>query len=184
MNQKQVKQFVATGSYYRRFIKDFAKIARPLTELTKKDVKFTWTDECEHAFQKLKERLTSTEVMNYPLTDAGTFYLDVDASGVGIGGVLSQIQSGQERYRPGKRQQNCYTLSRCENPRDCECNEVDMTEVIKCGPCRKCKRRAETMALEKPNQDKPTNANNREDVAETRENKKEKLMNLLRVVAQ
>ena len=97
MNPKQVKQFVATGSYYRRFIKDFAKIARPLTELTKKDVKFAWTDECEHAFQKLKEKPTSTDVMGYPLNDAGTFYLDVDASGVGIGAVLSQIQSGQER---------------------------------------------------------------------------------------
>ena len=247
-NPKQVKQFVATGSYYRRFIKDFAKMARPLTELTKKDVKFAWTDECEHAFQKLKERLTSTDVMGYPLNDAGTFYLDVDASGVGIGGVLSQIQSGQERvlayasrslnkaernycvterellavvyfvqyfrqyllgrkftvrsdhqalvwlfslkepngkiarwieilaafdfcveYRPGKQQPHCDALSRCENPRDCECNQVDMTEVIKCGPCRKCKRRAETMTLEKPNQDYPATANNRQDVADTSE---------------
>jgi len=46
VNGKQVKQFVATGSYYRRFIKDFAKVARPLIDLTKKDVVFLWDSKC------------------------------------------------------------------------------------------------------------------------------------------
>ncbi|XP_052778481.1 uncharacterized protein LOC128215916 [Mya arenaria] len=96
-NQKQVKQFVATGSYYRRFVKDFAKLARPLIDLTKKDRPFQWTVACEDAFIALKQALIGPDIMGYPLNEAGSFYLDTDASGVGLGAVLSQIQSGRER---------------------------------------------------------------------------------------
>ena len=94
---KQVKQFVATASYYRRFVRDFAKIARPLIELTKIGKEFLWSTACQDAFSTLKEKLTSPPVMGYPRNDAGDFLLDVDASGVGIGGVLAQIQDEQER---------------------------------------------------------------------------------------
>ena len=52
---KQIKQFVAMGSYYRRYIKDFATIVRPMVELTKKGKKFVWNDACSKAFQELKE---------------------------------------------------------------------------------------------------------------------------------
>lgn len=97
VNQKQVKQFVATASYYRRFVKNFAKIAKPLTDLTRKDALFAWTEACQEAFEALKGQLTSPNVMSYPLNDGGTFYLDVDASGVGIGAVLSQMQDNKER---------------------------------------------------------------------------------------
>jgi hypothetical protein len=48
-------------------------------------------------------------------------------------------------YRPGKKQPHCDALSRCESPRDCSCPEVDTSEPLKCGPCSKCKRRAENM---------------------------------------
>ncbi|XP_053401636.1 uncharacterized protein LOC123522917 [Mercenaria mercenaria] len=94
---KQIKQIVATGSYYRRYIRDFAKVARPLIELTKKDACFAWTEECEKAFMTLKKKRTDADVMGFPLNEGGEFYLDVDASGTGIGGVLSQVQSDQER---------------------------------------------------------------------------------------
>jgi RNase H-like domain found in reverse transcriptase/Reverse transcriptase (RNA-dependent DNA polymerase) len=94
---KQVKQFVATGSYYRRFVKDFAKIARPLNELTKKGKEFQWSDECEKSFNMLKEILTSPNIMGYPINEGGQFILDVDASGTGIGSVLAQLQGGRER---------------------------------------------------------------------------------------
>ena len=97
VNSKQVKQFVATGSFYRCFVKDFAKIARPLIDLTKKDATFLWTDDCEDAFNRLKQVLMSPAIMGYPLNEAGIFYLDTDATGTGIGAVLSQIQSDRER---------------------------------------------------------------------------------------
>jgi len=50
---KQVKQFVATASYYRRFVRDFAKIARPLIELTKNGKEFLWSTACQGAFSTL-----------------------------------------------------------------------------------------------------------------------------------
>ncbi len=82
-NSKQVKQFVATGSYYRRFVKDFAKIARPLSDLTRKGKEFVWDEACKRAFEQLKVALISPDVMGYPLDKGGVFYLDVDASGLG-----------------------------------------------------------------------------------------------------
>lgn len=97
VNAKQVKQFVATGSYYRRFVRDFAKIARPLTDLTKKDSAFIWTDTCEEAFRRIKKTLMGPDIMGYPMNEGGLFYLDTDASGTGIGAVLSQMQAGRER---------------------------------------------------------------------------------------
>ena len=54
-NAKQVKSFLGLNSYYRRLIKDFAKIATPLNQLTLKNQTFKWTHECQHAFDTLKE---------------------------------------------------------------------------------------------------------------------------------
>ncbi len=88
---------MATGSYYHRFVKNFAEIARPLIELTRKDKEFKWGEECEQAFESLKMALISPDIMGYPLNDGGVFYLDVDASGIGIGAVLSQMQENRER---------------------------------------------------------------------------------------
>lgn len=221
---KQVKQFVAMGSYYRRYVKDFASKVRPMVELTKKGKKFIWNEACDKSFQQLKEALVSSDVMGYPLNDAGDFILDVDASDIGIGGILHQMQNDRERviayasralnkaeknycitekellavrffieyfrqyllgrrfvvrtdhqaliwlfrlkeprgkiarwieilshydfaieYRPGRKQGHCDALSRCENPKDCECSEQDTTEPLKCGPCKKCIKRAQDM---------------------------------------
>ena len=93
---KQVRSFLGLCSYYRRFILNFSSVAKPLTRLTEKDVKFAWSSECEEAFQKLKNCLVNTPILVYPdLTKP--FILDTDASGVGIGAVLSQLQGGKER---------------------------------------------------------------------------------------
>ena len=93
---RQVKQLVAMGSYYRRYVKNFAAMVRPMVELTKKGKRFLWSQECEAAFTDLKKALVSSDIMGYPLDNAGSFVLDVDASDLGIGAVLHQIQQGQE----------------------------------------------------------------------------------------
>ncbi|CAC5383461.1 unnamed protein product [Mytilus coruscus] len=95
-NVKEVQQFLGLCNYYRRFILHFSEIASPLTQLTGKNVKFVWTKDCEAAFTKLKNALMSTPVLAYPNPQL-PFILDTDASYVGIGAVLSQVQNGQEK---------------------------------------------------------------------------------------
>ena len=89
----QVRQFLGLASYYCRFVPQFAKIAAPIHGLLKKENAFVWTPECETAFVKLKETLTSAPMLVYP--KFGTeheFVLETDASYVGLGAVLSQLQ--------------------------------------------------------------------------------------------
>ena len=58
---------------------------------------FEWTVECEVAFQRLKEAITTPPVLVYPLPNGGIFILDTDASGVGMGAVLAQLQEQEEK---------------------------------------------------------------------------------------
>ena len=62
----KVRSFLGLAGYYRRFIEGFSKIAGPLHCLTRKEVKFEWTDRCEESFQTLKEKLTSAPVLTLP----------------------------------------------------------------------------------------------------------------------
>ena len=94
-NLKELRSFLGLATYYRRFIKVFGNIARPLHALTEKGKQFIWTTDCEEAFSTLKNRLTSAPILGYP-TKEDPFILDTDASQFGIGAVLSQRQSGQE----------------------------------------------------------------------------------------
>ncbi|GFR13365.1 retrovirus-related Pol polyprotein from transposon 17.6 [Trichonephila clavata] len=92
----QLRSFLGLYIYYRKFVKDFSTIARPLHKLTKAKQKFIWMDECNNAFNKLKDALTSAPILAYP--EAGKqFILDTDASHKSIGAVLSQEIDGQER---------------------------------------------------------------------------------------
>ena len=86
---KEVQQFLGFAGYYRRFIQDFAKIARPLHKLTERQASFCWTTECQNAFDQLKKYLVSSPVLAYP-DYSKPFILDTDASDTGIGAVLSQ----------------------------------------------------------------------------------------------
>ena len=93
----ELRSFLGFVSYYRRFIKDFAQIAKCLHELTKKNVQWKWTAECDKAFQFLKFKLLSAPILGYPEVNGGLFILDTDASNEAIDAVLSQIQDGQEK---------------------------------------------------------------------------------------
>jgi len=94
-NLSELRSFLGLCSYYRRFIPGFADVAAPLHALQRKQAPFVWTREPEEAFNRLKERLTSAPVLGMP-TDEGTFYLDCDASDVGLGAVLGQKQGDSE----------------------------------------------------------------------------------------
>jgi len=85
----EIRSFVGLAGYYRRFIKGFSKIVAPLTQLTRKDQPFTWTDKCEESFQELKWRLISAPILVIP--DVGKpFEVFCDASHLGLGYVLMQ----------------------------------------------------------------------------------------------
>ena len=223
-NVTEVKQFLGLCSYYRKHVKQFSIIAKPLFDLTKKDSKLVWNNECQCAFDTLKKALTSNQVMALPTANAEGLIIDVDACDYGIGCVLSQVQNGEERviaygsrslnraetnycvtdkellaikyfveyfrhyllgqhfvvrsdhlplkflfsmknptgriarwieilsgfdfevqYRRGSRHQNADSMSRCRNPKDCSCSDIDNDESLKCGPCKKCLKRAEQM---------------------------------------
>ena len=72
---REVRSFVGLTSYYRRYVQDYAKIARPLHQLTKQVAIFLWTEECQQAFQQLKTALVSRTLMAYPQRDED-FILD------------------------------------------------------------------------------------------------------------
>ena len=92
---QEVQQFLGLASYYRRFVKQFAEIAKPLYRLTERGRQFRWTMECATAFAMLKSRLTSTPILAFP-DSTKPFLLDTDASQEGIGAVLSQECDGNE----------------------------------------------------------------------------------------
>ena len=96
-NVTEVRAFLGTCGYYRRFIQGFADLAVPLYDLLKKNEPFRWTGRCQQAFEALKERLMTEPVLALP-SDNGQFVLDTDASDQGLGAVLSDRgPTGEER---------------------------------------------------------------------------------------
>ncbi|WVZ88972.1 hypothetical protein U9M48_035439 [Paspalum notatum var. saurae] len=85
----EILSFLGLAGYYRRFIKDFSKNAKPMTSLTKKNAKYLWSSNCEEAFQTLKKLLTSAPVLAQPDVTK-PFDVYCDASGNGLGCVLMQ----------------------------------------------------------------------------------------------
>lgn len=96
-NVKQVQQFIGLCNYYRRFIKDFAKIAAPMYNLFKKERAWTWTEVEQASFEKLKIALCNYPVLRPPTT-TGEFILETDASGYGIGVTLLQKDENDHEY--------------------------------------------------------------------------------------
>ena len=86
---KEVRQFLGLVGYYRKFVPKFADIARPLTNLTKQDVKFEWSDRCNKTFQLLKAMLLKEPVLKYP-DPSKPYTLFTDASKYAWACVLTQ----------------------------------------------------------------------------------------------
>ncbi|GFW48536.1 retrovirus-related Pol polyprotein from transposon 297 [Trichonephila clavipes] len=147
-NLRELRSFLGLCTYYRKFVKGFSNIARPLHKLTESKQKFQWTKECEDSFLQLKEALTSSPILIYPQPDK-PFILDTDASNESVGAVLSQEIDGQERvvaywsqvarwiqrlneyyfdirHRKGSSHGNADALSRRPCPENCRhCSRVE-----------------------------------------------------------
>ena len=94
--QTDLRTFLGFAGYYRRFVPGFATTAKPLSALTGQNARFEWTSACQTAFDELKQALLTAPVLAYPQSKT-EFILDTDASGDGLGAVLSQVQDGEER---------------------------------------------------------------------------------------
>ena len=108
-NVKEVRRLIGMCGFYRKFVSNFSKIASPLTNLTKAEVMFNWTDQCQEAFETLKQRLMFSPVFvkyqpELPLM------LVTNASDECVGAVLHQIQPDQSIKPLGyfsKKMSNC-----------------------------------------------------------------------------
>jgi hypothetical protein len=85
----QVRSFLGLAGYYRRFILNFSKIAKPITKLLKKGNKYVWSKDCDESFLTLKKLLTTSPVLTQP-DIAKPFNVYCDASGTTLGCVLMQ----------------------------------------------------------------------------------------------
>jgi hypothetical protein len=95
---KELQSFLGFINFYRRFIEDFSRIARPLHNLTRKDTKWEWKETHQKAFDDLKERVTSAPILTQPDVSR-PFKLETDASDFATGAVLSQLCE-DEKWRP------------------------------------------------------------------------------------
>ena len=99
---KEVKQFLGLIGYYRKFMPRFSDIARSLTNLTRHDTEFIWSEKCDKAFKHLKELLMQHPILRYPDQEC-PYMLFTDASGIGWAGVLTQEfedDKGKKKQHP------------------------------------------------------------------------------------
>jgi hypothetical protein len=88
-NISNIRSFICLARYYRRFIKGFSKISKPITELLEKSKTFEWTPRCEASFQELKKRLTTSPILTMPDMEK-LFLIYCDTSGQCLRCILMQ----------------------------------------------------------------------------------------------
>ena len=93
-NVKTVRQFLGHVGFYKRFIMDFSKIAKPIYKLLEKDAKFIWDADCQKSFEELKAYLNTSPIMRAPNWKL-PFEVMCDASDLAIGAVLRQREEGK-----------------------------------------------------------------------------------------
>lgn len=123
---KGVQSFLGFANFYRRFIKSFSEVAKPLNDLVKKDQSFRWTEAAAAAFDKLKEMFTTAPFLAHFDPDAETV-VETDASGWCVGGVLLQLSSSGS-YHP------CAFFSKKMAPAECnyEIYDKEMLAIVRC----------------------------------------------------
>jgi hypothetical protein len=130
-NAKDIRSFLGFTGFYHYFIRDYSKIARPLIDLTKKNLKFDWTEKQQHAFKRLKTLMCAKPVLKQP-DYAKAFTLSTDASGYGVGAVLAQEgqpdpKSGKPRTHPVAYYSSTFTLTE----RNYDVYERELLAIIK-----------------------------------------------------
>ena len=125
-SMKDVQKFLGLANYYRRFVKDFAIIAKPLYKTTRKDKKWNWGERQQKAFEELKKRFTTELVLVTPDLDR-EMRVEADASDFATGGVLS-MKCEDERWRP------VAYISKLLNEaeRNYEIHDKEMLAIIRC----------------------------------------------------
>jgi len=112
-NVTEVRSFLDFAGYYRRFVKDFPKLASPLINMLKKTTKFEWSDKCEEAVQELKRRLRTAPILTFP-EEGKEYPIYSDASKNGLGCVLMQddkvIAYASRQLKPYKKNYSTYDL--------------------------------------------------------------------------
>jgi len=125
-NVKDVRKFLGLANYYRRSIKNFAQVARPMNVLTRKDVKWQWKEEQQKAFDELK-RIFITKLVLAALDLDKEFRVEADASNYATGGVLS-MKGSDELWRPV----TFISKSLSDTERNYEIHNKEMLAVVRC----------------------------------------------------
>ena len=94
---KQVRSFLGFGNFYQKFISHYSDITKPLNDLTKKDKKFEWTNECQESFNTLKQCFTKEPVL-LMADHSKPFQIESDTSKVATGVVLTQTDLNGDRH--------------------------------------------------------------------------------------
>ena len=98
-SRKEVQRFLGFANFYRKFIRNYSTVASPLHDLTSPHRTFAWSPKCEASFQGLKERFISAPVLILP-DPSRQFVVEVDASNIGVGAILSQISCKDGKLHP------------------------------------------------------------------------------------